>query len=262
MKKLPLFLIVLVLLLAACRGPGAEVSPSPAPTPSGVTWQDSPPPPSASPSPNQDDQSEAEFAHSDPAALQALQAVLLERRDFYYGSSTDRTLLLSDYLALMSRPEIEMSFDCWALCDLDQDGTPEVILNKVYGDNAYVGRLILHYQDGRVYGYDLTYRQLDYLKTDGSFEYNDSAFDVGIGTISFDQAAHMVYHSTVYSRSDYEDSGLRIHYFVDGKETDQAAFDAVFQEQYAKPEALWDGFCDWTVNKIFEDLPVELPCGP
>ena len=60
----------------------------------------------------------------------------------------------------------DLSQSRFTVVDMDNDGIMEVLVS---------GTVVLHYEDGMVYGYAFSFRNMYYVKTDGSFFWNGGA---------------------------------------------------------------------------------------
>jgi hypothetical protein len=131
-------------------------------------------------------------------------------------------------------------YESFTQCDLDRDGTREVIVSLNHG----VGRenpdsyLILHEEDGTVYGYYVTYRGFMDLKTDGTIHSSSGAGDCSISTLWFD-GVNFEYEDITYQVSGLTDDP---HYYVDQEETTEDRFNAASRSQGLKQEAGWMDF--------------------
>lgn len=186
-------------------------------------------------------------AQCNQAAMTALQAVLTNDRTLVVNNGQGTSeCLLEDYLAQWPSPY--MTIDRWAFCDFDQDGTPEIVCNQRMGDNPFVVRLILHYQDGTVYGYARTYRGLGSPKTDGTFDVDDGVLNYGVATISFDHENCMI-HDITHCTVEYNQN--EPHFVVNNVEGTKAEFDAAMEKQFTKPDVEWFDYTKDEISHIF-----------
>ena len=143
------------------------------------------------------------------------------------------------------------TIDSFAVCDLDWDGSPEVILNEALGGNAYFYRLILHEQDGVVYGYSLPYRGFQGLKTDGTFHASAGVFDNGTASITFDKENDTVNDITYCcSKTDPQTGQMEVFYFVDREEATLEQFQLAIRLEAAKPDVEWHDFTDENIKTL------------
>ena len=134
----------------------------------------------------------------------------------------------------------EITFARFAVADLDGDSKREIILEQVLsGQNYAYGFVVLHVENGAIYGYELVYRALENLKTDGTFSASSGAADNGFGRLGMDGPTCFVVLQT-YSESSYAaDGSMNIRYVVDFIPAQEAAFTAAIAIQDTKPEAVW-----------------------
>lgn len=198
----------------------------------------------------------------DREALSTYRAVLRNQQEFMTGlrkedadydmtlqsESTTLQKYLDDWTALNQDNDVVFRVFAFSLCDLDHDGTPEVILDIAANENQSISRLILHYACGTVYGYHLNYRGFSEPKTDGTFFVSDGAFDHGIAAICFDRS-YYTYDDITYCRSD--NSGQTIRCYVNHQESTLESFDAAMELQNEKPGVVWYDFTEENIEAIF-----------
>lgn len=116
-----------------------------------------------------------------------------------------------------------------AFVDMDQDGKEEMVLNMF-------DTLILREQDGKVYGYDFSFRQIYTIYKDGTFspvEHVDSGGK--IYRLEFLENGKYVQH--VLCRQEYVDGEPQS--YVDEKPVSEAEFERVFAEHENSGELEW-----------------------
>lgn len=171
--------------------------------------------------------------------MEIYQEVLRGEREFVDSAGGGSLKLDQVGSAVTSDAGIRIEPDKYAVVDLDQDGEPEVIVSlKLNGDSPY-GSLVLRCQDGIVYGYIFSQRELAAVKADGTFLASGGAADVGIGRLAFDGADVRVDEFT-YSESGYDAKNNRsISYFVDHKEAGKEEYDQAYGEWEGLPDVKW-----------------------
>lgn len=167
--------------------------------------------------------------------------------DAYEGA--DHIMTLSAAYKINEDIEVKDEKKSFTLLDLDSDGTPELILPLVIGeemgyDNIY-GYEILHYADGDTFGYLVWFRGFHNLKTDGSFTASGGAGNWGIYSIS--EFSRETYSTKAYAQIESFDApatetGIGHICHVEGQEVDAEAFDKVTSE--------WDKKADVTFQKL------------
>jgi len=141
----------------------------------------------------------------------------------------------------------------FAVIDLDNDGTPEVVLSLTVNKNDYFGFEVFRYQDGVVYGYTLWYRSFMELKDDGTFSYSGGAADHGFGTIMFTKDGYTINEIT------YSESGIgtgnneTVSYFVNRESASQEDFLSAVSKQDEKPGVIWYDFTDDNIETLLSD---------
>lgn len=72
----------------------------------------------------------------------------------------------------------------FTVVDMDQDGEKEVIVDLTTGTDGW--NLVLHYHEGKVYGYGYVYRGMLNIGNDGRYTFSNGAADNGIAHLVFD----------------------------------------------------------------------------
>jgi len=101
------------------------------------------------------------------AALEKYKKILNNESPFYEGSSS---VYINDF-----------NIRQFALVDMDGDNIPEFILNDTSNGDTFV--LEFNGSNGAVYGKKYSYRAMNNLKKDGTFNWSNSAFDSGAGRL-------------------------------------------------------------------------------
>lgn len=220
----------------------------------GTTWQCKTALSGEDTSPATDEASFIPSAAANPATLSAIKAVLQGNAGFF-ETGIKKTLDINQLnQAVSSDSKTTAKATKFAVVDLDNDGTKEVILwLNVNGLDDY-GSEVLRYQSGVVYGYNLTYREFMQLKADGTFTFSSGAMDSGFGTIKFTDQTCSV-EKVTYSESSYDSSNnLTVSFFVDNKSATQDEFDTATKKQDEKPDAVWYDFTDDSIKTILATL--------
>ena len=168
----------------------------------------------------------------DPAVTQALW-------DVVYGSAPFYHVERKEYCCANALPDSDgqpVTVYRFAQVDLDNDTVPELVLWLRRGEDEYLlGSIVLHYQNGGVCGYPVGYRAmiLETLKADGTIQWNNSAFEWGF--------ARMDFRSGQVERTTWcENRGSQWEkYYVNGREIPVEDFEAEYQRQIAKEDAVW-----------------------
>jgi len=166
----------------------------------------------------------------------------------FYSTDENQNITLNQLLHTFDFDDT-MKVTHFAVIDLDQDGTPEVVLNcGARGIDYYT--VVLRYQDGTVYGYTCVYRMFNQLKTDGTFSFSSSAAESGFGTASFTTAVFLT-NMIAYSLSDTDSSGnMTISYFVNQASATEDEFNTAIQQQVAKTDVTWYDFTTANIESV------------
>ena len=170
------------------------------------------------------------------AAIDTLQAVLKWGQTVVLAEDGD-TVTLQEHLARRSiEAGQDMEYIAYCYCDLDHDGTVEMVLCHTIGDvDAWFDILRFDGETGTVYLYERTFRGLLHLKTDGTFEYSNGADNSGIATLYFD-GMQAITAPFVHMESE---NGIDIRYYVEFEAVDAEAFAAALEVQNGKNSVLW-----------------------
>lgn len=156
----------------------------------------------------------------------------------------DSEMTLAEIYKVNDEMEMKEENRTFALLDLDDDGTPELILPLALGDaDSTYGFEILHYTDGDVLGYLLPYRGLHSLKEDGTFIASGGARDWKICSISeFSRQTYRVNVHLQIQTSGSVGTNTTVSYYADGHEVDEQSFNDAVRE--------WDQKDDVTFLKL------------
>lgn len=140
----------------------------------------------------------------------------------------------------------------FAVVDLDNDGTPEVVLWLKVNENDIFGFEILRQQGGQIYGYTLTYRSFMDLKQDGTFSFSSGATDNGFGTIAFSDRDYTI-SEVAYSQSAYDaNNELTISYFINGQVASENEYLSATQQQNGKQPVSWFDFTSENIASLMK----------
>lgn len=117
----------------------------------------------------------------------------------------------------------------YAFVDMDNDNIDELVIFDV----KMTYYLVLHYENEKVYGYNIGARSLIQLKKDGSFMTSSAAGINSIGNIVFDGSEYKIIDKALVNDNDGE-------YFIDGEKTDQKTVKKYFDDWFENtPNANW-----------------------
>lgn len=144
----------------------------------------------------------------------------------------DSDMTLAEIYKVNDELEMKEENRTFALFDLDDDGTPELILPLALGDSDSIyGFEILHYIDGDILGYLLPYRGFYPLKKDGTFISSGGATDWKICSIS--AFSRQTYCTNVYLQIKTSGSigtNMIYSYYVNGHEVTEKIFNEAVTE--------------------------------
>ncbi len=122
------------------------------------------------------------------SAMEAYRAILRNDAKFFCIDDTNNNNNKDEYLKDyfhddLESPQLYLHF---AVVDMDCDGVPEVVveLYDEYDDGESESGIVLHYEDGTVYGYQYGAGEINELKKDGSYSYT-YADGIGDAKIQF-----------------------------------------------------------------------------
>ena len=201
-----------------------------------------------------DTESEDDTDSSAPAdnALDAYKEVLLGNATFYNtetGETDDIYSILDLDFKVSDEP---MHFERFAVLDMDGDGTLEVI--AVVDPYAQFS-LILHWQDGTVYGELYYIRSLDtyVLKADGSFGFDSSAFEGGYARLLFIDGA-FVYDEIFYMNESMNPADSV--YMIDSEPVTKEEFEASVAKREELPDPVWYDFNENNIETLFFSITI------
>ena len=172
----------------------------------------------------------------DTAAIAVLRGVLELEQPVVPAAGGDAVTLEEHLTRCEAEAGVDMDYIAFSYCDLDGDGTVELILCHVVGEaNAWFDILRYDHEDGAVYLYERSYRGLLQLKTDGTFHYSSGASDSGIGTLRFEGSETVTQPISWVESGD----GTEVRCFVDGEPADAAAYNLAAVAQAAKNAVVW-----------------------
>ncbi|MFA5536585.1 MAG: hypothetical protein WDA53_05385 [Bacillota bacterium] len=187
----------------------------------------------------------------DAEMLSAYKAVLQNNFKFF-NTDENKYMDINQFAdSFNSATGTALKFIEFAFVDLDNDGTPEVILWEQVSGNDY-GFEVLSYQDKIVYGYTFYYRGFNQLKADGTFYFSSAASDGGFGTVKFSKNTYSI-DKVTYSQSHVSNGNPTVLYFVNRKSATRGEFDLVIRKQDEKPDATWYDFTDENIETVFFD---------
>ena len=149
----------------------------------------------------------------------------------------------------------------FAVIDIDNDGTPEVILwisRAGYDhleDGYNDGVEILDYQNEAIFGYYFGARECMGIKSDGTFRYSGGANDWGYATFTLGQGAYTMNRFTYCETSFSTDATDPPHgvYTVNQKTATADEFNVAAANQDNKPDVTWYLFTADNIKALFNN---------
>ncbi len=202
--------------------------------------------PSPAASPDGNSKTAAPQTPSDnESSLNPYQAVLLNNAEFF-STDNKKEVLLNDFLTNKELYGTIFKASRFAVLDMDGDKAPEVVLELTVQDNPEFYE-ILHMVDGKVYGYNIVYRGLEWLKADGTFSYSSGAADNGYGKMKFQSDAYET-EILAYMQSNQSNDGMTISYFIENEAVTEEAYQSYMKEQDEKEDVSWYEFSQTNVE--------------
>lgn len=196
----------------------------------------------------------SEVTSSGTSPMSAYKSVLQNKAEFFSTDANKNLNITQLNQAVSNDSSVTAKATKLAIVDLENDGTPEVILWLVVNNDDYYGFEVLRYQDGVVYGYTLWYRAFMELKADGTFSFSGGAADYGFGTVKFTQKAYSV-DKISYCESGYDSKNNQsVSYFVEHGSATEDDFLSAIKKQSGKAEAEWYGFTDDNIETMLSNF--------
>jgi hypothetical protein len=131
--------------------------------------------------------------------------------------------------------------------EIEGSNTPAVILET---SPPFPGmRLLLHYHDGKVYGYFEGFRSMRGIKTDGTFCWASGAGHYGTAKLQFSPEG---YPERVEVCRMYSGSDAVAVFYIYGEEVSEDLFSAFYyEEHHQKEDATWYAFDSETIAEEF-----------
>ena len=177
----------------------------------------------------------------DPIADPWMLEVLDGERTFFLRGAGGLTVDQLSEAFYGDEPGRTMAVSKVAVTDLDKDGVKEMVLwPSINGDDSIEtvsapGYIILRRTGDDILAFDPGFRSFAYLKEDGTFYWNSSAFEGGIATAAFPENIYFTLENVSWCEYD----GLKESYFVDGVRVDYDVYQEAIYAQDHKPEVPW-----------------------
>lgn len=166
---------------------------------------------------------------------------VLQNNVSFISTDDSKEFILKDFLEKNSEYQTIYQVTNFTILDMDQDGIPEVILELSLNDYPEEYE-ILHYDNGKVYGYGFVYRGLEMLKEDGTYSYSNGAADAGVAQILSFKADSVVEKVVASSSSNFSGDNVEISYVIDEDAVTQEEFNTFIDKQNEKKDVKWYAF--------------------
>lgn len=155
----------------------------------------------------------------EPYLSPAFMDVLTGKKPFFNAERNEEQYLW-DYQFWNACSLLDETRSYITIIDMDHDGQNELIF-------CMIDNLILREENGKIYGYGFTFREMEYIYSDGSFSPHDTVEDGGtLYTIEFLENGKYEFH--LLCKRKYVD-GETINYVGD-KQVSDAEFEKVYAE--------------------------------
>ncbi len=133
----------------------------------------------------------------------------------------------------------------FAVIDMDEDGSTEVVLEIGFFDNI-VFYEVLRYSDGQIEGYIFGHRQLYDLKSDGTFSFSGGAGYYGWARLKYTEGK---YENVILGLLDNDN--IESPYMIGKEQVSEKVFEEMFMEQDQKEAVVWYDFSVENFIKAF-----------
>lgn len=176
---------------------------------------------------------------------------ILQNKTKFFSTGENKEVYLKDFHYFNGEHYGDIQVTNFTIVDMDGDNIPEMVLKQ----NSDMGSEVLHYENGKVYGYNFVYRALETLclKTDGTFPYSDGVPDHGYSRLQFSKSTYKTEVFAYCKPVGENNDGTIESYFINGKSVAEEAFNLFQEEQEAKDSVAW---YDLTEQNIEAQLPV------
>lgn len=189
----------------------------------------------------QQDQSEAAILTIDPQLRQLFRSVLRNETSFTFVPS-QQTMTLQDF----GKKDLMTSF---TVLDLEGDGVPELI---VQAEGPYYS-MILRYDGGLLFGYEIPYRGMMDLKADGTYCFSSGHQDHGIGRASFTEQGmetnKLIWCQSVPTVNDIFPT--KCEWFANGKPATEEDLTKAYDSRAYLEDVRWYDYNDEMIDCLF-----------
>ena len=197
------------------------------------------------------------FSSMQPAAVQAADATaamaaykaVLQNTMKFYSTDDNKEYTLSEFDYWNAEDHIPLKVLRFTVITMRGDGIPKVVLELSSGfDGAFE---ILHYENGKVYGFNHPYRGISGLTADGIYSGSSGVDDGGFYTAS------IVKDSYTQETLGYSESGVdgTISYYIGKSNVTKTRYDAFLEKMLAHTRenpAVWHDLADADIASVLK----------
>ncbi|MBE6541134.1 MAG: hypothetical protein E7672_01660 [Ruminococcaceae bacterium] len=167
---------------------------------------------------------------------------VMENKYPVYSGYLKQEMLLKDVLG-------DCELKKYTIIDMNDDGTPEMVLWHNFGAYDPIGHLVLHIENGTVYSYGFSYRGLQDLKTDGSFHWSGGAGHHGTSKLDFSgDTCTETYLAYCENITDPQTP----HCYIGENSVSREEFEGFYKIQDQKEDVVW---IEWVEdNKTYDNI--------
>jgi len=182
------------------------------------------------------------------AAVQQSFTAILEGSGTFYEDRVDsrEKITLTRYCETFTE-DFAATLTELTVVDFERDGIPEAVFQIALGENTDCGVLVLHWEDGEVWGHTFSNRQMQGIKTDGTYYWSGSASNHGVARISFSKGE--------YTRQDIlwvDEINGTLKYYLDGTEISHEAFKHHSTLYSSKEDPQWRSYPGGEYSSLFD----------
>lgn len=227
-----------VLLLCGCSSAGKSAAPDSTAPQEQVQEASTPSPAANEAAESVGAKADAAGAPLDPAADYL---AVMNGSALFHSVDSGADMTIGEIGSLVSSDESVSArafIPCYAILDLDGNGTDEAVLQIDIGESDTWGYLILHHEGATVNGYSVWMRALIDLKESGLF-WASSGSTGGIARLNFDGGT-LNTETLIYSELNYDAAGQPVvTYYAYGAQISEAEYQSLNAEFDASTNVSW-----------------------
>ena len=183
---------------------------------------------------------------ADSAAAMEAYKTVLQNEAAFYDIDDKKDYKLNELRDQSGEPLTVSSF---TVVDMDGNGTPEAVLDA----GSYNGVVVLHYEDGEVYGFSTSYTY--YLSNDGTYNGSLPAWCFSYCKVtSITKESYKVETLARVEADPFKEDDEPFYYIGESKvtEDEHAAFVESLSESRQENEAVWHDFTEEHIVSVFK----------